>query len=64
MYISASDTLLQAIDSAVAAEEIGIEGAYVRVHHLSWMDGVICVMKLQKENTMPPFSPQGIVVFG
>ena len=30
---SASDTLLQAIDLAVAAEEIGMDGAYFRVHH-------------------------------
>ena len=30
---SASDTLLQSIDLAVAAEEIGIDGAYFRVHH-------------------------------
>lgn len=30
---SASDTLLQSIDLAVAAEEIGINGAYFRVHH-------------------------------
>jgi len=29
---SASDMLLQAIDLAVAAEEIGIDGAYYRVH--------------------------------
>ena len=30
---SARDTLLQSIDLAVAAEEIGIDGAYFRVHH-------------------------------
>ncbi len=30
---SASDTLLQSIDLAVAAEKIGIDGAYFRVHH-------------------------------
>src|SRR5687767_2626516 len=30
---SASDTLLQSIDLAVAAEEIGLDGAYFRVHH-------------------------------
>lgn len=30
---SASDTLLQSIDLAVAAEELGIDGAYFRVHH-------------------------------
>ncbi|HTN06629.1 LLM class flavin-dependent oxidoreductase [Agriterribacter sp.] len=30
---SAGDTLLQAIDLAVAAEEIGMDGAYFRVHH-------------------------------
>lgn len=30
---SAADTLLQSIDLAVAAEEIGVDGAYFRVHH-------------------------------
>src|SRR3954447_11513182 len=30
---TASDSLLQAIDLAVAAEEIGVDGAYFRVHH-------------------------------
>lgn len=30
---TASDTLLQSIDLAVAAEQIGIDGAYFRVHH-------------------------------
>lgn len=30
---SASDTLLQSIDLAVAAEEIGMDGAYFRAHH-------------------------------
>src|ERR1700744_339554 len=30
---TASDTLLQSIDLAVAAEEIGVDGAYFRVHH-------------------------------
>jgi alkanesulfonate monooxygenase SsuD/methylene tetrahydromethanopterin reductase-like flavin-dependent oxidoreductase (luciferase family) len=30
---SASDALLQSVDLAVAAEEIGIDGAYFRVHH-------------------------------
>ena len=30
---SAGDTLLQSIDLAVAAEELGIDGAYFRVHH-------------------------------
>jgi alkanesulfonate monooxygenase SsuD/methylene tetrahydromethanopterin reductase-like flavin-dependent oxidoreductase (luciferase family) len=30
---SASDVLLQSIDLAVAAEEIGADGAYFRVHH-------------------------------
>ncbi len=30
---SASDVLLQSIDLAVAAEEIGVDGAYFRVHH-------------------------------
>ena len=32
---SASDTLLQSIELAVAAEEIGIDGAYFRVHHFA-----------------------------
>jgi alkanesulfonate monooxygenase SsuD/methylene tetrahydromethanopterin reductase-like flavin-dependent oxidoreductase (luciferase family) len=32
---TASDTLLQSIDLAVAAEEIGIDGAYFRVHHFA-----------------------------
>ncbi len=32
---SASDALLQTIDLAVAAEEIGVDGAYVRVHHFA-----------------------------
>lgn len=32
---TASDALLQSIDLAVAAEEIGIDGAYFRVHHFA-----------------------------
>src|SRR3569833_4049570 len=32
---TAGDTLLQSIDLAVAAEEIGLDGAYFRVHHLA-----------------------------
>lgn len=36
---SASDMLLQAIDLAVAAEEIGIDGAYFRVHHFARQHG-------------------------
>lgn len=32
---TASDTLLQSIDLAAAAEEIGIDGAYFRVHHFA-----------------------------
>ncbi|PRY70587.1 alkanesulfonate monooxygenase SsuD/methylene tetrahydromethanopterin reductase-like flavin-dependent oxidoreductase (luciferase family) [Glaciihabitans tibetensis] len=32
---SARDALLQTIDLAVAAEELGIDGAYVRVHHFA-----------------------------
>lgn len=32
---TASDTLLQSIDLAVAAEEAGIDGAYFRVHHFA-----------------------------
>ena len=31
----AREALLQAIELAVAAEEIGIDGAYVRVHHFA-----------------------------
>src|SRR3546814_4195737 len=36
-YLSrtAGDTLLQSIDLAVAAEEIGLDGAYFRVHHFA-----------------------------
>lgn len=30
---TASDVLLQSIDLAVAAEELGADGAYFRVHH-------------------------------
>ncbi|MGY4386217.1 alkanesulfonate monooxygenase SsuD/methylene tetrahydromethanopterin reductase-like flavin-dependent oxidoreductase (luciferase family) [Pedobacter sp. UYP24] len=32
---TAGDTLLQSIDLAVAAEEIGLNGAYFRVHHFA-----------------------------
>src|ERR1700678_758037 len=32
---SAADTLLQAMDLAVAAEELGADGAYFRVHHFA-----------------------------
>ena len=32
---SAADTLLQSIDLAVAAEELGGDGAYFRVHHFA-----------------------------
>jgi alkanesulfonate monooxygenase SsuD/methylene tetrahydromethanopterin reductase-like flavin-dependent oxidoreductase (luciferase family) len=32
---TASDTLLQSIELSVAAEEIGIDGAYFRVHHFA-----------------------------
>ncbi len=32
---SASDALLQSVDLAVAAEEIGVDGAYFRVHHFA-----------------------------
>ncbi len=35
MTNSASDALLQTVELAVAAEEIGIDGAYVRVHHFA-----------------------------
>jgi alkanesulfonate monooxygenase SsuD/methylene tetrahydromethanopterin reductase-like flavin-dependent oxidoreductase (luciferase family) len=32
---TAADSLLQTIDLAIAAEELGIDGAYVRVHHFA-----------------------------
>src|SRR6184192_4449171 len=32
---SAADSLLQSIDLAVAAEELGADGAYYRVHHFA-----------------------------
>ena len=32
---TASDALLQSIELAIAAEELGIDGAYVRVHHFA-----------------------------
>ncbi|MBM7506453.1 alkanesulfonate monooxygenase SsuD/methylene tetrahydromethanopterin reductase-like flavin-dependent oxidoreductase (luciferase family) [Nocardioides salarius] len=32
---TASDVLLQSIDLAVAAEELGVDGAYFRVHHFA-----------------------------
>src|SRR6201986_3946873 len=32
---SAGDTLLQSIDLAVAAEDLGLDGAYFRVHHFA-----------------------------
>src|SRR5690349_24938888 len=32
---TASDSLLQSIDLAVAAEQIGLDGAYFRVHHFA-----------------------------
>jgi alkanesulfonate monooxygenase SsuD/methylene tetrahydromethanopterin reductase-like flavin-dependent oxidoreductase (luciferase family) len=32
---SASDALLQSVELAVAAEEIGVDGAYFRVHHFA-----------------------------
>jgi alkanesulfonate monooxygenase SsuD/methylene tetrahydromethanopterin reductase-like flavin-dependent oxidoreductase (luciferase family) len=32
---SASDALLQSIELAVAAEEVGVDGAYFRVHHFA-----------------------------
>lgn len=35
-----ADTLLQAIELAEAAEEIGIDGAYFRVHHFAQQHGV------------------------
>ena len=36
---SASDSLLQAIDLSVAAEEVGVDGAYFRVHHFARQQG-------------------------
>jgi alkanesulfonate monooxygenase SsuD/methylene tetrahydromethanopterin reductase-like flavin-dependent oxidoreductase (luciferase family) len=36
---TASDVLLQAIDLAVAAEELGVDGAYFRVHHFARQHG-------------------------
>ena len=36
---SASDVLLQSIDLAVAAEELGADGAYFRVHHFARQPG-------------------------
>src|SRR6218665_398178 len=33
--LSASDVLLQSIDLAVAAEQLGADGAYFRVHHFA-----------------------------
>src|ERR1700744_1358209 len=35
MTRSAADALLQSIDLAVAAEELGADGAYFRVHHFA-----------------------------
>ena len=35
-----ADTLLQAIELAEAAEELGIDGAYFRVHHFARQHGV------------------------
>ena len=32
---TASDTLLQSIELAVACEEMGLDGAYFRVHHFA-----------------------------
>src|SRR4051812_49947378 len=32
---SASDALLQTVELAQAAEELGVDGAYVRVHHFA-----------------------------
>ena len=35
LVTSAQDALLQTIELAVAAEELGVDGAYVRVHHFA-----------------------------
>ena len=32
---SATDSLLQSVELAVAAEELGLDGAYFRVHHFA-----------------------------
>src|SRR3569833_2877572 len=32
---SAADVLLQSIDLAIAAEKLGVDGAYFRVHHFA-----------------------------
>lgn len=32
---SARESLVQAIDLAIAAEEVGVDGAYFRVHHFA-----------------------------
>ncbi len=47
---SAADVLLQSIDLAVAAEELGADGAYFRVHHFarqlsSHTNRIVCVPK-------------------
>ncbi|HLT02760.1 MAG TPA: LLM class flavin-dependent oxidoreductase [Geminicoccaceae bacterium] len=36
---TAQDALLQAIDLSVAAEELGLDGAYFRVHHFARQHG-------------------------
>lgn len=36
---TAADSLLQAIDLSVAAEELGADGAYFRVHHFAHQHG-------------------------
>ena len=33
---NAADSLLQTVELAQAAEEIGVDGAFVRVHHFEW----------------------------
>ena len=43
---TAGDTLLQSIDLAVAAEELGVDGAYYRVHHFA-----------RQQVNWPPHSP-------
>lgn len=37
--LTGADALLQAIDLAVAAEEVGVDGAYFRVHHFARQHG-------------------------
>ena len=42
---TAADTLLQSIDLAVAAEELGADGAYFRVHHFARQLKIRCIWR-------------------